>query len=101
MPDRVRLRLSAAQQEELEYTRDHDPRAYVRERCGALLKVADGQSALQVAQHGLLKVRDPDSVYEWVRRYKAEGLPGLLIRAGRGRHRVFSPTESNGGAGRT
>lgn len=84
----------------MEYARDHEPRAYLRERCGALLKVADGQSVLQVALHGLLKVRDPDSLYAWIRRYQAEGLPGLLIKTGRGRRRVFSPTEPSRGAGR-
>jgi hypothetical protein len=96
MASQLMLNLSTEQREELEYARDHDQRAYLRERCAALLKIADGQSALQVALHGLLKVRDPDSVYEWVRRYRAEGLAGLIIKAGRGRKRIFFPSESGG-----
>ena len=34
------IRLKTREQRELEYYRDHDARPYVRERCGAVLKVA-------------------------------------------------------------
>src|SRR5262249_7687142 len=64
----------------LEEHRDHDPRPYVRERCAALLKIAGGESAHSVAQHGLLKRRDPDTLYHWLALYQAEGLPGLIAR---------------------
>jgi hypothetical protein len=69
--------LSWAQRRELEQARDHDPRPYVRERCAALLKIADGTSAHAVARHGLLKARDPDTVYAWLGYYLADGLAGL------------------------
>jgi hypothetical protein len=69
--------LSWAQRRELEQARDHDPRPYVRERCAALLKIADGTSAHAVARHGLLKARDPDTVYTWLGYYLADGLAGL------------------------
>jgi hypothetical protein len=69
--------LSWAQRRELEQARDHDPRPYVRERCAALLKIADGTSAHAVARQGLLKPRDPDTIYAWLVHYLADGLAGL------------------------
>jgi hypothetical protein len=54
------LALSWEQQQELEAHRDHDPRPYVRERCAALLKIAEGTAPYWVAHHGLLKRRQPD-----------------------------------------
>jgi len=69
----------------------HHPLPYVRERAAALLKMADEQSGRQVALHGLLKKRYPDTVYDWVKRFKAEGMPGLLVKPGRGRKPAFSP----------
>ena len=46
--------------------RDHDKRPYLRERAAALLKIASGLSPHHVARHGLLKPRDPDTVYQWL-----------------------------------
>lgn len=69
--------LSWTQRRELEAARDHDRRAYVRERCAAVLKIADGASAHAVARQGLLKPRDPDTLYAWLDRYATEGLAGL------------------------
>jgi hypothetical protein len=43
-----------------------------------LLKVAEGCSPHAVARHGLLRPRDPDTIYTWLDRFQAEGLPGLL-----------------------
>ncbi len=62
MPRRRTLPLTESQHQELVHHRDHDPRPYVRERCAALVKIADGQSPHAVARHGLLKPRDPDTV---------------------------------------
>ena len=78
MAQRRRLTLTEEQQQELIHHRDHDSRPYVRERCAALLKIADGQAAHWVAKHGLLKRRDPDAVYNWLNIYEAEGLAGLI-----------------------
>ncbi len=83
---------SAKQQAELEAARDHHALAYVRERAGALLKIAAGQSVRHVALTGLLKVRDPHTVAEWLRRYGASGLAGLQVREGRGRKGAFFPS---------
>ena len=72
------LTLTEEQREELLRLRDHDPRPYVRERGAALLKIAEGASPHHVARSGLLKPRDPDTVYAWLDRYQAEGVPGLI-----------------------
>lgn len=90
------ITLSAAEQRELEWVRDNHDKAYLRERATAILKVAAGQSGREVALHGLLKVRDPDSVYDWIHRYHASGIDGLLIRPGRGRKPAFSPCVPGG-----
>ena len=54
--------LKTREQRELEHSRDHDARPYVRERCGAVLKIAGGETPHAVATQGLLKPRDPDTV---------------------------------------
>ena len=72
------LKLTSRARRELEQHRDHDERPYVRERCSALLKIADGQAPHWVAQRGLLKPRDPDTVYGWLDLYEQEGLAGLI-----------------------
>ena len=71
------LRLKSIEEQELINHRDHDPRPYVRERCSAILKIAEGRSAHWVSQNGLLKARDPDTVYEWLNAYEAEKVAGL------------------------
>ncbi len=74
------LTLTEEERGQLEDHRDHHASPQVRERCAALLKVADGKSPHWVAQHGLLKERDPDTVYHWLNIYQAEGLAGLIVR---------------------
>ena len=63
------LKLEPTERAELERIRDHDPRPYMRERAAALLKIADGLSPHWVARWGLLKTRDPDTVYSWLDSY--------------------------------
>ena len=72
------VELSDSQRQDLVHYRDHDPHPFVRERCAAIVKIADGQSAHAVARHGLLKPRDPDTVYGWLAHYQDQGLSGLL-----------------------
>jgi hypothetical protein len=60
--------------------REHDRRPQARERCAALLKIAEGASPHWVSQYGLLKARSPDTIYNWLDMYEAEGLAGLLKR---------------------
>jgi hypothetical protein len=80
------LSLTEVQRRELLQSRDHDSRPYVRERAAAILKIADGQSPHRVARSGLLKPRDPDSVYAWLGRYEAAGVAGLISRPQGGSH---------------
>lgn len=87
MAERRPLKLTTKQREDLTWHRDYDFRPYVRERCAALLKIADGQSAYAVSQQGLLKTRDPDTVYNWRDIYEREGLTGLLAHQHGGAHR--------------
>ncbi len=91
MPNPLRIDLTPEQQRELEEVRDNHAKPYMQERATAILKIAAGQSGLQVAQFGLFRTRDPDSIYSWVHRYESEGLDGLEIRKGRGRKPAFSP----------
>jgi hypothetical protein len=58
---RRRLHLTAEARMALTACRDHDPHPQLRERCAALVKIADGMSPHAVAQHGLLRPRDPDT----------------------------------------
>jgi hypothetical protein len=73
MAPRRTLTLTETQRDELEHHRDHDRRHWVRERCAALLKIADGMTPQAVARHGLLKPRDPDTVYAWLNWYETHG----------------------------
>ena len=111
MASRRTVELSWEQRQELEAQRDHDPRPYVRERCAAVLKIAEGQAAYWVARRGLLKVRDPDTVYSWLAHYQADGLAGLLAyphggnrrrrlrpRAGGGDRATAAPAPRRGGS---
>lgn len=94
-----RLDLSPAERADLETLRDTAPLPYLRERAAALLKIADGAVAAEVARTGLLRPRQPDTVYAWLHRYRAAGLAGLTIRPGRGRKPAFSPSVRQRGGG--
>ena len=96
MPSQIRIDLRQEQVQELEQARDHHDKAYVREAAAAILKVAEGQSARQVALNGLLKVRDPESVSAWIQRYQTEGISGLMVGQGRGRKPAFFPSQHGG-----
>ena len=50
-----------------------------------------GHSPHEVARKGLLKARDPDTVYAWLRRYREHSISGLSNKPGRGRKPAFSP----------
>jgi Helix-turn-helix domain len=91
------LELSDRERDALMAHRDHDGRPQVRERCAALLKIAAGQSAYDVARHGLLKPRDPDTVYGWLSRYEQDGLHGLLSRLQGGNRRPFRGADGGSG----
>lgn len=87
------LSLDPAQEAALRELRDHHPTPYLRERAAALLQVAAGTSARQVALHGLLRPRGPKTVQTWLRRYQAQGVAGLQVQPGRGRKPAFFPPD--------
>lgn len=91
MPKLIDICLMPEQEEQLKQIRDTHKNAYMRERAAAILKIAQGISPHQVALNGLLKTRKPDTVYDWVERFQSEGIPGLLIKSGRGRKPAYSP----------
>ena len=91
MPKYRSIKLTGKERTKLKDVRKKHSKAYMRERAAAILKISKGQSPHYVAQQGLLKRRDPDTVYAWLDRYEADGLAGLQIKAGRGRKPAFSP----------
>ena len=94
MPKHRSLTLTEQQRQELADQRDHAKEPYLRERCAALLKVAEGAKAAHVACRLLLKPHKPDTLYDWLNRYQRQGIEGLKIREGRGRKPAFSPWPS-------
>jgi hypothetical protein len=98
MPRRP-LVLSETERQELVQLRDHARQPYLRERSAALLKIADGMPAALVARQGLLRPRDPDTVYAWLDRSQAAGRAGMKVHPGRGRKPAFSPGSCDGGGG--
>jgi hypothetical protein len=42
------------------------------------MKIADGMSPHAVAQGGLLRKRDPDTVYGWLNAYEAAEVAGVI-----------------------
>jgi transposase len=96
MADPLHVDLSEEQRDELIDVRDHHEKPYMREKAAAVLKVAgllegEGQSARQVALHGLLRERRPNTVRDWVHTYREEGIDGFLVEEGRGQKPAFSP----------
>lgn len=86
---RRELNLTPERRCELEDRRDHDRRPYMRERAAALLKIADGMAPFAVARVGLLKPRQPDTLYRWLNAYERDGLAALVAKP-RG-HRGLAP----------
>jgi hypothetical protein len=87
MARRRTLSLAPAARAVLTAVRDHDPHPQMRERAAALVKIADGMSPHAVARTGLLRPRDPDSVYGWLDTYQTGGLAALRAHLHGGSHR--------------
>ena len=102
MANRRTLRLKTREQRELEHYRDHDARPYVRERCSAVLRIAAGEPPHAVARQGVLKPRDPDTLYGWLDVYEEEGMAGLLAhqQGGDRRRRLHGGGGGERGTGR-
>lgn len=85
------ISLTDEQRAELENARKHHPKPYMREKCAAILKVADGQSCKEVAASGLVNAHAPDTISDWLKTYLEKGLQALVVHPGRGRKPAFSP----------
>ena len=93
--------LSELEKSALEKVVSSHEKPYMRERASAILKIASGQSGIEVAFNGLLKKRRKNTVYEWVKSYQALGIDGLAQKAGRGRKPSFSPPTDRKSRNRT
>ena len=85
------LTLTIEAKAELIDMRDHARKPHLRERASAILQVAAGRSGSWVAERGLLKKRQPDTIYRWLNRYEVEGIDGLHNRPGGGRPAAYEP----------
>jgi len=89
---RLRLVLNKREKKTLAHIRNLSSRPYQRERAAALLKVSEGISPHAVALRGLLRQRDPDTVYSWVYSFSALGIKSLS-HAPRKRKASLTPNE--------
>lgn len=85
------LHLTDEQKTALCKMRDNGQPAYLRERAAAILKIGSGMSPHKVALSGLLKKRKPDTVYNWLSRFRKQGIQGLFQKSGRGRKPAYAP----------
>lgn len=92
MPKRLIPILSDDDRLRLTKLRDYSDKPYLRERASAMLKLADGQTASQIASEGLLKKRFRRTISHWFNRFQSDGIEGLKIKSGRGRKPAFSPS---------
>lgn len=90
MPKRYTIVLTEKEKQTLTRWLKNPPRPYLRERARAILQVAQGTPIEDTAAHLRVRVHR-NAVSEWVRRFLAERLLGLKIKAGRGRKPVFFP----------
>lgn len=82
----IPLEISSVQKSALEKAVKYGTTPSYRLRCQAILKKSEGSSAREIAQ----KLECCQiSVYDWVRRYRQEGITGLAIKKGRGRPRIL------------
>lgn len=91
MPKRYTIELTEQEKQKLESWTKNPPRPYLRERARAILNVSEGRTIEETAKEIRVRVHR-NAVAEWVKRFLAERLAGLKIRAGRGRKAIFSPT---------
>jgi len=98
MGKRVRIELTAKQRQELQQVRDHHAKPFMRERAAGVLKVAEGQVLSEVAQKGLLKRHEPETLRKWIDSYLREGIKGWFIKPGRGRRGNFPPSTPDRGS---
>lgn len=96
MPKRLIPILPDDQFQELTDLSKNSPKPYLRERASAILKLAHGQTASQIAADGLLRKRYYETVSDWFYRFQNDGIEGLKMKGGTGRKPAFSPFASSG-----
>src|SRR3954447_3708670 len=87
----IKLELTAEQQRALEqWMRSWDTAPVVRLRSQLILLKAQGRSAQDISSIvGMCAI----TVHSWVKRYRSEGISGLLTKAGRGRKKLLEQQE--------
>jgi hypothetical protein len=69
--------LTVGQQADLGMQRANHPRQEVRDRCHAILLLAEGQSPEWVAERGLSQPYSLDELAAWVECFNSKGVEGL------------------------
>jgi transposase len=87
----IKLELTAEERQVLEqWIHSWDTAPIVRLRCQIPLLKAQGRSAEDI---GAIVGMCPITVHSWIRRYRTEGIYGLLTKAGRGRKKRLEQQE--------
>jgi transposase len=87
----IKLELTTEQQQSLEqWMRSWNTAPVVRLRSQLILLKAQGRSAEDISS---IVGMCPITVHSWVKRYRSEGISGLLTKAGRGRKKRLHPQE--------
>jgi transposase len=86
----IKIKLSDNQRKELENGYRSGKSHAFRTRCQMVLLKSEGRKSEEIASFlGFCQ----QAVNNWLKRYKAEGINGLLVRMGRGRPAILSKTE--------
>jgi transposase len=86
----IKIELDDNQRKELEKGYRNGKSHAFRTRCQMILLKSEGRKSQDIASFlGFCQ----QAVNLWLKRYQAEGITGLLVRAGRGRPCILSPTE--------
>jgi transposase len=86
----IKIELSDNQRKELENGYRSGKSHAFRTRCQMVLLKSEGRKSEEIASFlGFCQ----QAVNNWLKRYKAEGINGLLVRMGRGRPAILSKTE--------
>lgn len=72
MAARRTVELTEDERQELLHILHRDRRPYLRDKAAAILKVAAGMTAHQVALRGLNRPYDPDTIYGWLDEFQLQ-----------------------------
>ena len=91
MPAVKQLILSETQKKDLEAWTKNPPKPYLRRKAWALLLIAKGKAAYEVAQDRRVHA-NRTTVSAWIEKFQARGLEGLKQAKGQGRKPRFFPS---------